>query len=390
MGFSVGIVGLGAFGSEFAALFATHPLVEKVALCDLEPQRLQHFAAHPHLRPKLSHRDCHLSLDALLDSDLDAVALFTQPWLHAPQAIAALSRGKHVYSAVPLIWRPDYQEVLDWCDKLIAACRGSGRHYMLGETTFYHPQAMYCRRRAASGDFGRFVYAEGEYRHGFDDPQCDLRQVQAARCSGLAGRDWLARLQPYRQRNQRAGPMLYPTHSVSGPMSVMGAHAVKVCCWGQKPQTADPYFRDAGEVFANQTALFAMSNGATLRICEHRQCSFTRDTFSIYGTAGSFEQDCWRSYQSQHRPTIQQMRDPLPADVEQTWRQILGEGFWGGHGGSHAYLVHEFLAALHEDRAPAISAWDAVRYTAAGAAAHQSALRDGELTAVADWGPGDT
>jgi predicted dehydrogenase len=27
--------------------------------------------------------------------------LFTQNWLHAPQAVQALNAGKHVYSAVP-------------------------------------------------------------------------------------------------------------------------------------------------------------------------------------------------------------------------------------------------------------------------------------------------
>jgi hypothetical protein len=61
-------------------------------------------------------------------------------------------------------------------------------------------------------------------------------------------------------------------------------------------------------------------------------------------------------------------------------------GAYGGHGGSHPYLVHEFVSAVAANRLPAINAWEAVRYMAAGVMAHQSALRDGELLAVPDWG----
>jgi hypothetical protein len=61
-------------------------------------------------------------------------------------------------------------------------------------------------------------------------------------------------------------------------------------------------------------------------------------------------------------------------------------GVYGGHGGSHPYLVHEFVESVAQSRLPTINAWEAVRYMAAGVAAHQSALRDGELVTVADWG----
>jgi len=44
MGVSLGLVGLGAFGSEFAGLFKSHPLVDRIALCDREPERIGKFA----------------------------------------------------------------------------------------------------------------------------------------------------------------------------------------------------------------------------------------------------------------------------------------------------------------------------------------------------------
>ncbi len=57
-----------------------------------------------------------------------------------------------------------------------------------------------------------------------------------------------------------------------------------------------------------------------------------------------------------------------------------------GHKGSHPYLVHEFVSAIAEGRMPAINAWEAARYMAMGVMAHKSALKDGELLPVPDWG----
>jgi hypothetical protein len=56
------------------------------------------------------------------------------------------------------------------------------------------------------------------------------------------------------------------------------------------------------------------------------------------------------------------------------------------HGGSHAYLVHEFVDAIANNRTPKINAWEAVRYMAAGVMAHESAKKDGALMKVPDWG----
>ncbi len=55
---------------------------------------------------------------------------------------------------------PDDAELLDWCDKLVETCRRTGMKYMLGETTYYRPNAMFWRRKAREGAFGDFIYAE--------------------------------------------------------------------------------------------------------------------------------------------------------------------------------------------------------------------------------------
>ncbi len=413
MGISIGLVGLGSFGSSFAPLFKSHPAVDRIGFCDREPERIAKFADDPFYADKFDARDAYPSLDAICKADFDALVIITQPWLHAPQCIQAMESGKHVYSAVPIISIPDNGEVLDWCDKLVETVQRTGQHYMLGETTYYHSQSMYCRRKAREGAFGDFVYAEGEYMHDVD-ANCNLRQVQQSRTSSASGKEWQAVREVYRRRGIRGGPMHYPTHSVSGPVCVMNTHAVKATAYGYRHRENDPYFADSS--FSNEMALFKMANDAVVRVLEMRETpglvGADSETFRVFGTRGAFSENRWFEItrpdtanpdlanlpKPEKTPlTPPEMFDPLPPDVQQAFKQamhqdkdeseLLSMDFTPrGHGGSHPYLVHEFVDAVTQNRIPAINIWEAVRYMAMGVAAHQSALKDGETVTVPDWG----
>jgi hypothetical protein len=56
----------------------------------------------------------------------------------------------------------------------------------------------------------------------------------------------------------------------------------------------------------------------------------------------------------------------------------------GGHGGSHPHLVHEFVSAIVENRAPYPDAVTAAHWTAAGICAHQSAMSGGAAVEIPD------
>ncbi len=406
MGISIGMVGLGQFGGAFVDLFKSHPLVDRIAFCDREADRVKKFAEDPFFKEKFNEGDTHFSLDDICKSDLDALVVITQPWLHAPQCIQAMEAGKHVYSAVPIISVPDDDETLEWCDRLVNTCRKTGMLYMLGETTFYHAGTMFCRRKAAEGAFGNFVYGEGEYFHDVD-AGCSLRVVREKRTASSSGREWLELEKTYLERGIKDGPMHYPTHSTSGPVSVMNAHALKVSCYGYSNATNDPYF--ARDAFSNEVALFKMSNGATVRICEFRECGGSfheNETFRIMGTSASFAEDVWKCNHRDSKGsaealevvklTPEQMRDPLPPEVVENFKKVYNKNVPAdqqnadfvprGHGGSHPYLVNEFVDAVANGRQPAINVWEAVRYMAMGVMAHKSALRDGEILEVPDWG----
>jgi len=369
MGLSVGMVGLGAFGRAFVGLVKDHPEVERVALCDLDEDKLARCAQ------TFGIDECYRSLDEILTTDIDAVMIITQPWLHAPQSIQAMEAGKHVYCAVPVMYLPDPDEMLEWCDRLIDTVRRTGQIYMTGETGIYRPETIYCRRKAAAGEFGHFTYAEGHYFH---DMSHNLYNVARWRW----GERW--------DDSKRGGvPMHYPTHSTGQIIDITGAHMTHVSAMGYVMPDDDWFVRGTwyDNVYCNEVGLFRMSNGMIARIAEMRRIGTPGiDTFRLYGTAGSFERNfagaTWLTPEGQEPVDLSTVEEPLPEKLAANK---------GGHGGSHAYLVHEFVTSCVEQRQPRTNAWAAVRYLAPGIMAHKSALRDGELLEIPDWGdpPGE-
>lgn len=378
MSISIGIVGVGAFGSGFISLFRKHPLVHRVALCDVQPDRVAAQAARHGIT------ETYGSLDEICKSDIQALVIITQPWLHAEQVVQAMKSGKHAYSAVPAAFSEDGNKMLDGCNQIIETCRRTGMLYMMGETSYYRPEAMYCRRQAALGLFGTLVHADGEYLHDVDLPGCSLRDVARSRW----GSHW---------DSSKSGdpPMHYPTHSTGGFLSVMKAHVTELSCLGYRDVSDDWHHRDtlSGNCFGNETALLRLSNGASATIKEYRRIGAPgHEGFSLMGTQASFINNLglsrWVDRNGAPGAPIQdeEMRDALPPEVAEAFRNERGESDYGGHGGSHAYLVHEFVESVAQGRQPAINAWEAVRYLAPGIIAHQSALRGGELMKVPDWG----
>ena len=57
----------------------------------------------------------------------------------------------------------------------------------------------------------------------------------------------------------------------------------------------------------------------------------------------------------------------------------------GAHGGSHGYLMCEFVEAILLDRTPLIDVAQALNMTVSGIVAHESALKDGELLKIPQY-----
>jgi predicted dehydrogenase len=367
MGFSVGLVGLGQFGREFVSLYARHPDVTRLALCDIDPARLASVARDHGIK------ECYASLDEICRSDLDALVIITQPWLHWQQVMQALEAGKHVYSAVPAAYGPDGDELLAQCDRLVDTVKRSGLVYMLGETTIYRRETLYCRQQAIAGAFGEITYGECEYWHDMHSQAANLYTVYRNRWGAQWGPD-----------KHGCIPMHYPTHATSSMVYTMDAHVTSVSALGYEKPDEDWFTRGTywDNVYGNEVALYRMSNGAVVRHAEFRRIGHPeRESFRLFGTEGSFVSDVsgarWTDRAGWQELDLSGVQEPLPASLRRDP---------GGHGGSHAYLVHEFVRACIEQRLPRTHVWAAVRYLAPGIVAHQSALRDGERLPVPDWG----
>ena len=391
---SLGLVGAGQFAGQFAKLFRLHPDVGDIYVTDLVAERADELVRREALTGTVA------GLDDLLNSDVDAVALFTQRWTHGPLAVRALRAGKHVYSAVPMA--VSIEEIA----AIIEAVGETGLTYMMGETSYYNPATVFARQKLAEGAFGRVFYAEGDYVH-----DMDLGFYAAYQYSG--GEDW--------RSTASYPPMMYPTHSVGGVLGAIGGHAVSVSCLGVQDQRGDGVFDKTISRFdndlSNATALFELADGAIMRINEMRRVGYPshlrESRFRYFGTEASFEQlatvSLWQNKQdvtdvSELVDSVPTMSpdDPALADVAPELRDAFISGsapvhdtsrlpseFRGapnGHEGSHHFLVDDFVRAVVDGTLPPVNAWTAARFNLPGIVAHQSALRAGERLAVPDFG----
>lgn len=394
MAFSIGVVGAGQFGGQFAHLFNLHPGVSSVYVVDELPERAAEAVERYHLV------GAKASFEELLASDVDAVAIFTQRWTHGPLVEQALRAGKHVYSAVPMAISED--EIA----RIIDAVRETGLVYMMGETSYYNPATVYARKQLAAGRFGRIFYAEGDYVH-----DMDLGFYDAYQYSG--GERW--------KETASYPPMLYPTHAVGGVLGAVPAHAVSVSCVGVKDDRNDGVFDKEvsmfGNDFSNATALFELNDGGVMRTNEMRRVGYPshirESRFRFFGTEASFEQlakvTVWQDKENVHdiseqfetRPSMS-LDDPSLANVAPELRDAFVSGlspvhdaerlpaeFRGapnGHEGSHHFLVDDFVTAVNTGTLPPVNAWVAARFTLPGIVAHESALRGGERLPIRDFG----
>jgi predicted dehydrogenase len=385
------VIGGGQFSSSFIHLFQAHPFVEEVGLVELNPERRASIAA------KFSINLTYVSLAELWESDFNAVAIFTPRWTHAQIALEAIQNGRHVYTAVPM---GITQEEIS---QLVEAASKTKLTYFMAETSFYYPAVVFSRKKFAQGELGKFVYGEGEYLH-------DMSHGFSDAYAANGGDEW--------KSTASFPPMLYATHSVSTILSVTGAQATSVTCIGLKDTADDGIFDSNVSMWknnqSNQVALFETSDGGIMRIAELRRVGTapleSTVRMSIFGTEGSFEQQVgYASWATKNSFDIVTDEIGTFSDVENPYslrpdyvppnlwdggfarvhdRSQLPKEFVGlsnGHGGSHQFMVDDFVMdAVGERKAP-MDVIDAARFTIPGVLAHQSAQMAGQKLQIPQY-----
>ncbi len=181
-----GIVGLG-IGQAQGRAIDRNPRGAVTALCDLDPGRMEAFAAELS-GPVRRHTDYHA---LCADPEVDAVFVGTPNPLHVPVALAAVRAGKHVLVTKPL---SDSEAA---ARELVEAAEAAGVVNMMSLSTRFGASVQLLGALARRGELGEVYYA----------------RARSVRRSGIP--DWGAHF-------LRAG---------GGAFRDMGVHALDAAWW---------------------------------------------------------------------------------------------------------------------------------------------------------------
>ena len=375
-GIEVLVVGAG-FGRDFLPLYQSHPLVSEVGLCDVSPAALAEVGDAWGVQTRYTSLE-----EALASGRWDAVHLLSPVRFHVEQTLAVLGSGRACASAVPMATSlDDVHRVLD------AEARGRSA-YMMMETALYAREFRYAAALRDAGALGRLSYLRGAHMQDLDG------------------------FPPYWMGY---APMTYATHIVAPLVALAGARAREVVCFGTGV-LQESHRGEGGNPFPIETALFALDTADPL--VAHVTLSFFENAraytegFDVYGDLGALE---WPSIEGEGpvvyaagpsdgarrgRPITREVVDVpdrfdgLPEELHRFVRRTTYAPPYGApeqtieawHGGSHAFLAAEFIAAVHEGRPSAIDGARAASITAPGIVAHASALAGGARLEIPDYG----
>lgn len=143
-----GIVGMG-IGQAQARAIAKDPRGAVVALCDLDPTRMEAFA--PELPTPVRLFTSYEEM--CTDPGVDAVFVGTPNQLHVPVALAAVRAGKHVLVTKPLA---DSEEA---ARRLVEAAEAAGVVNMMSLSTRFGSTVRYLGNLTRGGELGEIYFA---------------------------------------------------------------------------------------------------------------------------------------------------------------------------------------------------------------------------------------
>lgn len=394
---TVAFIGCGNFAKNFIPLFKVHPTVDKVYVCDLIPEKAKEYSE------KFNVEIIKTYEEVLENGEINCIANFTQRHCHGDIVIRALKAGKHVYSAVPMA------TTVDECRQIVELVEEKDLIYLMGETCYYYPCAMFCREAYKEGKFGDFTYGASQYYHHIDHIS-------------------------YGKRPNEGGmpPLLYPTHSTGMILSAVDSYVKKVSCFGYVDKTNDGRFgkgnNEWNNEFSNQYVLMELANGGTARVTEARTFGWMKPSSyisALYGTKGGYEFSNAQHILVEKDNTTDKEKVNLTdvsdyvntkgmvenknlpdfknrvANGEWQWEDVAAvqekevarlpkeyENQPNGHMASHKLLIDDFCTAVYNHKTPVLNAWTSARYTIPGLVAIKSAEQGGIPLEVPDFGEG--
>ena len=406
----IGIVGLGRFITSWTKIFKAHPKITYIAAADFSEEKRNNYKDYLD--------NVYSSLDEMLEKDkeINCILIFAQRHIHGSIAIQALKAGKHVLSAVPMgITFDEIKEITEIVDR-------TGLIYMMAETCYYWPSAVWAREKFKTGAFGSFVYGAAQYYHTIQDmfKAYDLDNPKSRMEVGIP-------------------PMYYAMHSISMLFSSIDDYATEVSCFGYEDKINPEFFgkgkNNWDNPFSNETAIFKMSKGGHGRINEFRRIGTIKPSSYISGIYG--DDGCYEACGERHifassgkGPEPREQEGYICEDVSREINNLLyykeNPGFekvtteyryhvgfspcqnykklpkelielcdkcieeddlsTPGHNGSHFLIVDDFVRCCLSGKQHPLNAWASARYCIPGIIAHDSAMQGGITLPIPDLG----
>jgi predicted dehydrogenase len=363
------IIGLG-FGAEFIPIYQHHPNTNLVAVCRRTKSKLDELGDAFGIEKRYTDFD-----DVLKDPEVDFVHINTPIPDHATQSIKALEAGKHVACTVPMA------TTVDECKRICDLVKETGLKYMMMETVIYSREFLFIKEMVDKGEMGKIQFIQASHQQDMD-----------------GWPDYWPGLPP----------MHYATHCVGPCLALTRDDAEYVSCFGSGtireeliPKYHSPFAVETAHIKFRKSDLSARIYRSLFDTARQY-----RESIDVYGSKKAFE---WPLIENE-KPVVHTAKKPEPEIPEKTsvpdyghlLPEEIGQFTMGGvydsdqkqhlsfiqgagHGGSHPHLVHEFVSALVEGRAPYPNAPQSANITCVGILAHESAMKGGEIIGLPEW-----
>lgn len=371
-------LGTGPRGQGLISTYKNHGKVEFVSLCDNQEGLVEQVAAA--CFPNGSVNTYKSYEEMLKGPAFDLLCISIDPDRQVDYAVDAMNRGIHVMTEVPAAYS------IKQCRALVDTVEKTGAKYQLGEQTRYWHFIRQFREMAGRGEFGKIIYAEGNYYHylpDFDD-FVDIhtgRHIADSNPCLYANPD----LRPsWRGRNQR-NPIFYLPHTLSPLLSITGGRITKVACFGTQPlsyvlegcnyrdmQHAIMYNSD--DILFSVRASFSMPHGGNNLSWGH--------WYQVKGTKASVEVPR-STLDNGKKWTVDgdwsEMR--MQAEDDEAEEYIRNSG----HGGADFYPINAMVNAILNDETPPMDVYKAVETAAPAILAAESCEKGGVMLEVPDF-----
>ena len=361
----VGLVGVGARGSEHVRILLAIDNVELTALCDIVPEQVakaQKRVRDAGQKEPAAYTAGERDFENLCRRDDIDLVLTATPWdWHVPVALSAMNNGKHIGVEVPAA-----MTIAD-CWKLVNTSEKTRRHCIILENCCYGANEMMVLNMVRDGLFGELTYGEAAYIH-------DLRVILTEdRSEGL----W--RRIPHTKRNGN----FYPTHGLGPVSQYMGinrgdrfASIVSVSSMEHNltafVKRTFPGTSKAAEKYVCgdiNTSIIKTERGRTILLQHDVVSPRPYDRINmISGTGGAF-----RDYPPRIFIDGQKQHDWQPVD---TYKTKYEDPLWkrqgelaqklGGHGGMDFLMAWRLIQCMREGLAPDLDVYDAAAWSSPG------------------------